>query len=152
MPTTGRERAAELADRFFSSWDNDGDRERVIDRIAQMRDHGVGDHVITNAAKSVRDKPRPVSFFMEATSSEPRWQAAALLGSQIYPAPGIAPPRKSLPEEERPQSWPTMCKIHGTQLYAGREDDIPTRCARCESEGDYPRRVNRGPSRSRHHS
>ncbi|WP_174546541.1 hypothetical protein [Nocardiopsis dassonvillei] len=147
MSITGRDRAAELADRFFSAWDTDGDRDRVIDRIAWMREHGVGDHVITNVAKSVQGKKRPVSFFMEVTSSEPRWMAAALAGSQIYPAPGIAPPKESLPEEERPLSWPTMCKIHGTRLYPGRDEEVPTRCARCESEGDYSRRAGRPPRR-----
>ncbi|MEU3020174.1 hypothetical protein ABZ635_22585 [Nocardiopsis sp. NPDC007018] len=134
------DRAEELADRFFEDWDNAGDRDRVVDRIAQMRRVGAPDHVIVNVAKSVLGKRNPVSMFMEVTSSEARWKAAAWSGCQIYPAPGIAPPKEEIKEEDRPQSIPTMCKVHGTKLYVGRDEEIPTRCSRCESEGDYSRR------------
>ncbi|MFE1396252.1 hypothetical protein ACFW3Z_25585 [Nocardiopsis alba] len=138
-----QDRAEQLAETFFDTWENEGQRERVVDRIAHMRANGAADHVIINAAKSVRDRSNPVSLFMEVTSTRARWQAAAMAGSQIYPAPGIAPPKEELPEEEKPRSLPTMCRVHGIKLYVGRHDEVPTRCSRCESEGDFSGRANR---------
>ncbi|MEE2040928.1 hypothetical protein Q8791_27275 [Nocardiopsis sp. CT-R113] len=143
-----RERAAVLADRLLGEkdWPQDGDRDRVIERIIQMSEQGAKEHVIVNAAKSVRAKSRPVSLFMEVTSSKGRWIAAALAGAQIYPAPGVAPPREPrVEDEEQPQSWATMCKVHGMALYSSSPDEIPTRCSRCESEGDYSGRRNARP-------
>ncbi|MGW5880247.1 hypothetical protein ACWFMI_27245 [Nocardiopsis terrae] len=132
-------RAAVLADRLFTdeecSWPSPGDRDRVIERISEILHRGHSEHLIVNAAKSIRDYPRPVSMFMEVTSTPARLQASSLAGSQIYPAPGVAPPRSEVKDEDRPASFPTMCRVHMIKLHARIGEEIARRCSACEMGG-----------------
>ncbi|PWV44613.1 hypothetical protein [Nocardiopsis sp. L17-MgMaSL7] len=138
---TPHPRAAVLTDRFFvdeddkEKWDSPGERERVIERISEILRRGFSEHLIINAAKSVRDYSRPVSMFMEVTSTPGRLQASALAGSQIYPAPGVAPPRSEVKEEERSESFPTMCRVHMIKLHARVDEEVARRCSACEMGG-----------------